>query len=179
MKKNTEIILAFLVVILLFVLFGSFLLSRLDLYRAPENQRTDDRIPNTESLSQEVLEDRNRAEYIARNLHRGFFESYNEIEGTISIQAENRIGAQKSAEIKQFEIKQNQTVLCWPLNVPGTETSWQNAYMALEQNGYLFLNGQQETMIPDISTKLSNENYIFIHELGGIIQEIAIAGCAN
>jgi hypothetical protein len=180
MKKNTETILAFLLVILIFVLLGSFLLSRLDFYKPSEIPQTDDRIPsNMSSLSQEQQEDKKRSEYISRHLHRGYFENYDRSTGKIAIQAETRIGTQVSTEIKQFKITQNQEVLCWPLTVPGIDSPWDTAYIALEQNGYLYLNDQQKRSLSQISSNLSNKNYVFIHELGGVIQEIAIAGCKN
>lgn len=180
MKKNTETVLAFSIVILIFVLLGSFLISRLDLYdRSSVIVQNENRISNPEAVAQIILEDRNRAEYISRNLHRGYFKNYDLQERAILIQAESRLGSQVTTEIKQFKINPNQKILCWPSKVPGTESPWQSTYIALEQNGYLFVNGEEEKTLNEIVTRLADDNYIFIHESGGVIQEIAVAGCIN
>jgi hypothetical protein len=180
MMKNTQLLLIFLSLVLILTLSTFFLYTRLNPYNATNLELVDESPPvNINSLTTQVQEDKKRVEYVNRHLHRGYFENYNSTTNTLSILAETRVGTELKKQIKQFEISKNKEVLCWPQTVPGVRSSWQDTYIALEQNGFLYLSEQQPKLFNLILNNLTQKNYIFIHELGGVIQEIAVTGCAN
>lgn len=178
-----ESLFVFLILLLIFLTFAYFVYSRLDLYKISENNISSSLLSNeqilndTEGITQEIIDNRERELYSSTYLHRGNFVEYDKNSQNLVIEKELNQNLSNSREKSSFSVPLESEVLCWPTNVPGTDMPWNTTYIALEEGGYLFLNDEKETTFKEIYLQLNYSSYIFIHESAGVIKEIAVTGC--